>query len=58
MIDELREHAEELGGGEHLKELSSLIEQGTGARRQLEWLRAHGGDATALVREIVNATAP
>ena len=57
VIDDLREHAEELGCERELAALSELIDRGTGARRQLDWLAEHG-DIRGLMREIVEASAP
>jgi carboxylate-amine ligase len=57
VIDDLREHAQELGCELELAGLADLVEHGTGARRQLDWLegpREIGG----LISEIVDATAP
>jgi glutamate---cysteine ligase / carboxylate-amine ligase len=57
VIDDLREHAQELGCEAELDGLSDLIEHGTGARRQLDWFDEHG-DVKGLMREIVAATEP
>jgi glutamate---cysteine ligase / carboxylate-amine ligase len=57
VIDDLREHARELGCESELSELSDLVESGTGARRQLDWLSDHG-EVRGLMREIVDATDP
>jgi carboxylate-amine ligase len=57
VIDELREHAQELGCEDELVSLTDLIEQGTGARRQLDWYDDHG-EVPGLMREIVATTAP
>ncbi len=57
VIDDLREHAAELGCESELMDLCDLIENGTGARRQLDWFDEHG-DVKGLMREIVAATAP
>ncbi len=40
MIDDLREHAEELGCEEELGSLAELLDHGTGARRQLNWFES------------------
>ena len=56
-IDDLREHASELGCEDELLHLCDLIDNGTGARRQLDWFDEHG-DVKGLMREIVAATAP
>lgn len=58
VIDELREHAQQLGCEDELAGLEDLISQGTGARRQLDWFDDHGHDVTGLMREIVAATEP
>lgn len=57
LIDDLREHAQELGCEAELACLAELIEQGTGARRQLDWYSAHG-DMPGLMREIIDASEP
>jgi glutamate---cysteine ligase / carboxylate-amine ligase len=57
VIDELREHAQELGCDAELERLGELVENGTGARRQLDWLADHG-EIGGLMREIVAATDP
>ncbi len=58
VIDDLREHAQQLGCEDELVSLSDLIEEGTGARRQLNWLRDHGGNIDGLMREMVAASEP
>lgn len=57
VIDELREHAEELGCESELAGLRDLVEHGTGARRQLNWLEGHK-EIGGLMREIIDASAP
>jgi len=57
VIDDLRQHAQDLGCEDELASLGDLIEHGTGARRQLDWFAGHG-DVPGLMREIVAATAP
>jgi glutamate---cysteine ligase / carboxylate-amine ligase len=57
VIEDLREHAQELRCEEALEGLSDLVENGTGARRQLDWLSDHG-DISGLMREIVAASDP
>jgi carboxylate-amine ligase len=57
VIDDLRDHAQELGCANELAGLADLVENGTGARRQLDWLESHGG-IDGLMREIVAATDP
>jgi carboxylate-amine ligase len=58
VIDELSSDAAELGCEAELRGLEDLIERGTGARRQLDWLKKHKGDVRGLMREILDATAP
>jgi len=58
VIDELSSDAAELGCEAELRGLEDLIERGTGARRQLDWLEKHKGDVRGLMREILDATAP
>ena len=57
VIDELREHARELGCEAELAALADLAENGTGARRQLDWLSDHG-EIGGMMSEIVAATDP
>ncbi|MGZ5310109.1 MAG: carboxylate-amine ligase [Solirubrobacterales bacterium] len=58
VLDELGEHAQELGCEAELEGLEDLIAHGTGARRQLDWFDGSGNDLTGLMREIVRATEP
>jgi len=57
VIEDLRENARALGCDEELASLADLVESGTGARRQLNWLADHGG-IDGLMREIVAASDP
>jgi carboxylate-amine ligase len=57
VIDDLREHAQELGCDAELAILGDLVENGTGARRQLDWLSDHG-EIGGMMSEIVAATDP
>lgn len=57
VIEDLREDARELGCERELAMLADLVEEGTGARRQLNWLAQHG-DIGGLMSEIVAATDP
>jgi carboxylate-amine ligase len=57
VIEDLRENARALGCEDELVGLVDLVESGTGARRQLDWLRHHG-DIDGLIEEIVAATDP
>jgi glutamate---cysteine ligase / carboxylate-amine ligase len=57
VIDQLGEHARELGCERELAGLVDLVENGTGARRQLDWLESHGG-TDGLMREVVAASDP
>jgi carboxylate-amine ligase len=57
VIEDLRENARELGCEDELSLLVDLVENGTGARRQLDWLSQHG-DIGGLMSEIVTATDP
>ena len=57
VIEDLREHARELGCEDELASLADLVEHGTGARRQLNWLSDHG-DIDGLMKEIVAAADP
>jgi glutamate---cysteine ligase / carboxylate-amine ligase len=56
LLDELREHAQEVGCAEEMEACRGLIDGGTGARRQLEMLEKHGS-VEALVRELCAASA-
>jgi carboxylate-amine ligase len=57
VIEDLRENARALGCEDELASLADLVESGTGARRQLNWLEDHGG-IDGLMREIVAASEP
>ena len=57
LIEDLRDDARALGCEDELATLTDLVESGTGARRQLNWLQEHG-DVGGLMREIVAATDP
>jgi glutamate---cysteine ligase / carboxylate-amine ligase len=57
VIEDLRDDARELGCDDELALLVDLVENGTGARRQLNWLSDHG-EIGGLMREIVAATDP
>ena len=57
LIEDLRVDARTLGCEEELVALTELVEVGTGARRQLDWLQDHG-DIGGLMEEIVAATDP
>jgi carboxylate-amine ligase len=57
VVEQLRDHANELGCEAELVGLLDLVNRGTGARRQLDWLEAHG-DLGGLMREIFDATEP
>ena len=57
LIEDLRESARELGCEDELLNLNDLVEAGTGARRQLNWLQDHG-EIGGLMTEIVAATDP
>jgi glutamate---cysteine ligase / carboxylate-amine ligase len=57
VIDDLSENARELGCEAELAALTDLTENGTGARRQLDWFSDHG-EIVGLMSEIVAATDP
>jgi carboxylate-amine ligase len=57
LIEELRGDARAVGCEDELSLLIDLVENGTGARRQLNWLSDHG-DIGGLMREIVAASDP
>ena len=57
VIDDLIDHAQELGCERELSALDDLMENGTGARRQLNWL-SERGEIGGLMSEIVAATDP
>jgi glutamate---cysteine ligase / carboxylate-amine ligase len=57
VVDQLKDHANELGCESELVGLLDLVNRGTGARRQLDWLEAHG-DVRGLLGEICDASAP
>jgi glutamate---cysteine ligase / carboxylate-amine ligase len=56
LLGELREHAQEVGCDSELDGVRALIEGGTGAHRQLEVLERTGGDVSALVAALCEAT--
>jgi carboxylate-amine ligase len=55
LLDELREHAQEVGCENELEGVRALIEGGTGAHRQLEVLE-HADDVEDLVRALCEAS--
>jgi glutamate---cysteine ligase / carboxylate-amine ligase len=55
LLEELEEHAQEVGCAAEMEGVNALIEGGTGAHRQLEVLE-ESGDVKALVRELCEAT--
>jgi glutamate---cysteine ligase / carboxylate-amine ligase len=57
MLDELREHAQELGCADELDGVRDLCENGTGSKRQLA-IYERNGDRRGLVREIAEHTRP
>jgi carboxylate-amine ligase len=57
VIEEMREHARELGCEDQLLSLNDLCENGTGARKQIDWLADHGS-IDGMMREIVDASEP
>jgi glutamate---cysteine ligase / carboxylate-amine ligase len=57
LLEELREHAAEVGCESELEGVRRLIEGGTGAHRQLEVLE-QTGDVKALIRALCEATRP
>ena len=57
VIEELREPARELDCEDELASLNDLCENGTGARKQIDWL-ASEGSIEGLMREIVDASEP
>lgn len=57
LVDRLREHAQDLGGADHLAGIEDLIERNNGASRQLLVYEANH-DLGEVMREIVAATIP
>src|SRR5918994_1893708 len=57
MLDELREHAQELGCADELVGVSDLCDNGTGSQRQLA-IYDRNSDPRGLVREIAENTRP
>jgi carboxylate-amine ligase len=57
VIEDVRENARELGCEEELAGLRDLVDNGTGARRQLNWL-SDRGEIGGLMQEIVAASDP
>ena len=58
LLDELADDAAELGCAAELGRVEDLIDDGTGARRQLELLEARRRGLARLVREIAGETQP
>jgi glutamate---cysteine ligase / carboxylate-amine ligase len=57
VIEDLEQNAKALGCDAELSGLQDLLENGTGSRRQLNWLAEHG-EVNGLMREIVAAADP
>ena len=57
LIGELEEDAQVLGCPDELRRVEAIIEEGTGATRQLAYLAEHGEDLVELVRAEVAVTA-
>ena len=57
VIEDLRANAQDLGCEAELSTLADLLENGTGARRQLNWL-SDRGEISGLMSEIVAASDP
>jgi glutamate---cysteine ligase / carboxylate-amine ligase len=57
LIEDLRKDARAVGCEDELAGLADLVENGTGARRQLNWLQDHG-EIGGLMKEIVAASDP
>jgi glutamate---cysteine ligase / carboxylate-amine ligase len=57
VIEDLERNARALGCDAELNGLRDLLENGTGARRQLNWLADHG-QVNGLMREVVAASDP
>jgi len=53
LLVELASSAGELGCSAELGRIATIVEDGTGARRQLEAVAANGGDLRALVAELI-----
>jgi len=57
LLGELGPNATELGCSQELQRVCTIVEEGTGATRQVAFLDAHGDDLVALVRAEVALTA-
>jgi carboxylate-amine ligase len=57
LMDRLRPHAQELGSGNEFEGLEDILENGTGASRQLVVYEANH-DLREVVREVLEATVP
>ena len=57
LMDRLRPHAQELGSGNELEGLEDILENGTGASRQVVVYEANH-DLREVVREVLDATVP
>ena len=55
LVEELRDHAVELGCEAELNGVVDIVERGTGAQRQMEVWEAEG-DLVQLMRRIVEAS--
>lgn len=57
LLEEVAADAAELGCSDELARVGAILEEGTGARRQLAHLASHGNDLADLVRAVVAITA-
>jgi glutamate---cysteine ligase / carboxylate-amine ligase len=57
LMDRLRPHAQEVGSGNEFEQLEDILENGTGASRQLVVYEANH-DLREVVREVLDATVP
>ena len=57
LIAEVESSAAAVGCSDELKRVSEIVSGGTGARRQLDFCRAHGDDLRELVAAAVALTA-
>jgi carboxylate-amine ligase len=57
LMNRLRPHAQELGSGNEFEGLEDILENGTGASRQVVVYEANH-DLREVVREVLDATVP
>ncbi len=56
LLGEIAPNAAELGCSEEIQRVHTIVEEGTGATRQLAYLKSHGDDLKSLVAAEVALT--